>query len=183
MFQDNGFKMRSIKFLFLILFFCLIQNSFANSTTKNNKATAQLVSSCAISAQNMSFGLYDPSQDSFSTGQINYRCTKGTKVTVYLNEPVGGTLCSNKYCFPGANGMVGGRVMSGSSDSLIYNLFSSANYNATTLLQGTNYGTGNSGVFTTDGTNQTMSIYGALSNGQWVKPGLYLDNVTVLFSY
>lgn len=175
--------MRGLILSFLLLS-CLSQESFASSSIQTT-TTAQLVSSCSISAQNMSFGIYNPTNDSFSTGQINYRCTKGTSITVLLNAPVGGTLCSNKYCVAGKNGQIGGRIMnaSGSSDSLLYNLFNSTIYNSTTLLQGSNYGTGNAGVLTTDGTNQSMTIYGALSSGQWVKPGAYSDTITVLFNY
>lgn len=175
--------MRGVIFLFLL--FSLFETSFAQTSVQTTKSTAQLVSSCSLSVQNLSFGIYNPAQDSFGTSQINYRCTRSTIVTVLINGSTFGTPCSNKYCFAGKNGSVGGRILtaSGSSDSLLYNLFNSTTYNASTLLQGSNYGTGNSGVLTSDGTNQSMTIYGALSSGQWIKPSSYSDTLTVLFNY
>ncbi|WP_261521698.1 spore coat protein U domain-containing protein [Burkholderia multivorans] len=159
--------------------------SFAGTISASNKTTATLAATCQLSVQNINFGTYNPNTgDVFAAGQINYQCTKNTNVTVQLNEQSGGWTCTNKYCFAGANGQVGGRILSSTTgDKLLYNLFSSTSYSASTMLQGSNYGGGTAGTFKADGTNQVMPIYGALAGGQWVSPGIYQETVTAIFNF
>ncbi|HDR9189401.1 TPA: spore coat protein U domain-containing protein [Burkholderia vietnamiensis] len=173
-------------FLITMLFVAVFQSTYGGTISTSNKATANLVATCQLSSQNISFGTYNSnSGDVFATGQISYQCTKNTNVTVQMNEQSGGMTCSIKYCYAGANGQVGGRQLysSTSTDVLLYNLFSNTSYSASTMLQGSNYGTGNAGTLKSDGTSQIFTIYAAMAGGQWVTPGVYTENVTAIFSF
>lgn len=171
-----------------LLFFLLPSYVMASSSVGNTKSTATLSSSCVISADTLNFGNYDPSQgDSFSSGTIRIKCTKGTSYgigMIYSNYGIDNTI---KYGFIAIDGnkWINYLTSSTSTDKLKYNIFQDVGL---TKIFGNAYTANNNwaangssvSVYKTGtGDEQTTTMYGAMAGGQYIKPGNYSVNVGV----
>lgn len=172
------------KKLFLLASIVLMnQIAMAESVTGSHKATATLSSACQISAQNLSFGQYNPaSGDSFASSNLTFICTKGTNATIGIaaNNKV---QITNKYVYA-ESGLTYARYMANGGNSLYYNLFQDSGF--TKVFGGSNWFifTGNARpTFVATGISQTVPIYAALSGGQYVVPGVYSENLSVSITY
>lgn len=154
--------------------------ALADSTSNTTKATASMTDSCRMFAASMNFGNYNPASDSFATSTISLQCTKGTSATVGINvsnDTPSGTKF-NKYAV--WEGQWYTRSLIKGSDRLEYHLFQDANH--TLVFGGFDFyaSTPNATpILTGNGALQTVTVYGAMSDGQYVPPGNYSENLNV----
>lgn len=132
---------------------------------------AQILSSCAVSGANLSFGNYDASSasvlDASSTLSVN--CTQGTAYVVKLDVGSGGGSYVNRTMANGAN-------------VLAFNLYRNAarsevwgdESGATLSVSGTG-----SGLLTAN----SHTVYGRVPIGQDEIPGTYSSTITVTVEY
>jgi spore coat protein U-like protein len=142
------------------------------STTILVSATVE--STCAVSANPLSFGSYRPGQGSASASTtLAVRCAKGTPFTVALDA--------------GSGGSVTQRVMTFGSFRLQYNLYTSP-------ARTTVWGDGTQSSATVSGTGHGLAtgqaivetVYGQvpdITGNQDLAPGLYTDTIRVTVSY
>ncbi len=145
----------------------------AASTTLVVSATVE--STCAVSANPLSFGSYRPGQGGASANTtLAVRCARGTPFTVALDAGTGGSTVAQ-------------RVMTFGSYRLQYNLY-------TTAARNTVWGDGTRSSTTVSGMGHGMSIgqaivetvYGQvpdIAGNQDLAPGLYTDTIRVTVSY
>jgi len=145
--------------------------AFAGSATANIQATATLNSACVVSATNVAFGAITPAAtgNTTATGTITSTCSKSVPYTLTINAG-SGTIA--------ARTMVG--AATGNTDKLAYNLYADA---GATLVWGDATGSSVKVMGTGSGTAQTSTVYGSLSNNQYLKPDTYTDNLTVTMTY
>jgi spore coat protein U-like protein len=130
---------------------------------------------CAISANPLSFGSYQPGQGSTSASTtLAVRCTKGVPFSVALNAGMSG-------------GTVVQRMMSMGASRLQYNLYTTAAH-TTVWGDGTQSSATVSGVGRglVSGAQITQTVYGQVPDSPAnvdLAPGLYTDTVTVTVSY
>lgn len=144
-----------------------------NAATQNDSfdVTATIVASCSITANNLSFGNYDPLSvtDLDQTTTISVTCSSGADYDIQLSG--------------GLSGNVAARTMDDdatSSNFLNYSLFTDSGRtnnwgvtNGTDTYQGT--GTGSA---------QVVTVYGRIPAGQTTPPvGSYADTITATIEY
>ncbi len=135
------------------------------TTTFGVSATVQ--GTCLISATAMGFGTYT-GVAATSTSSVNVTCTNTTSYNVGLSAgtSTGAAVTSRKMTGP-------------ASATLAYSLFSdsarSSNWGQTVGTD-TVVGSGN-------GSQQTLTVYGAVAAGQYVTPGAYSDTITATITY
>lgn len=135
-----------------------------DSDTFQVSATVQSV--CTITANDMSFGSYDPSGgDVDVTSTLDVTCTNSTGYEVGLN---GGT----------TTGVVTARAMTGLGGNLSYALYSDASRSTIWEDIGATSVSG-----TGDGTTQTLTVYGRLPGGQFLSVDTYTDTVTATIDF
>lgn len=134
-----------------------------------------LASTCTVSANPLSFGIYQPGQGNASgSTTLAVRCTRGAPFSVALNAGVGG-------------GSVTQRLMSMGASRLQYNLY-------TTAAHTTVWGDGTQSTATVSGVGRglmsgaqiTQTVYGQVPDAAAnvdLAPGLYTDTITVTVSY
>lgn len=138
-----------------------------NSATTSFTITSIIPANCTVSATPLAFGAYAGALLS-STSTITATCTNTTPYNLGLN---GGTAT-------GAS--VTNRSMTGPSSSLLhYNLFSDSGH---TTNWGNTVGTDTVSK-TGTGSVQSLTVYGQVPAGQYVKPGTYTDTITVTLTY
>jgi len=145
------------------------------TATTTIMVSATVASSCTVSANPLSFGLYQPGQGSMSASTtLAVRCTRGAPFSVALNAGTGG-------------GTVAQRLMSMGSSKLQYNLY-------TTPAHTTVWGDGTLSSATVSSIGRgllsagaiTHTVYGQLPDSPAnvdLAPGLYTDTITVTVSY
>lgn len=168
------------KIIMIALLGLLSANTYAATTANTTKSTAAITNSCRMFANNVLFGPYNPSADSFATSTISLQCTKGTSATVGINvsNDTPAATKFNKYAV--WEGQWYTRSMIKGSDRLEYHLFQDANH--TLVFGGFDFyaSTANSTpIVTGNGLLQTVTVYGALAGGQFVPPGIYSENLNV----
>lgn len=131
---------------------------------------AQAAQSCSFSAINsVSFGVYDvnsPLNNNNGVGSLNIRCQGGgSSATVTLS-----TGQSNRYS---------SRQMKSGSDSLNYNLYTSA---TRTVVWGNGMG-GSSTMSADPNSNTTLSIFGMIPANQDAAVGIYTDSMTAIINF
>lgn len=147
----------------------------AATATGTIMVSATVASTCTVSANPLSFGMYQPGQGSMSASTtFAVRCTRGAPFSIALNAGTGG-------------GSVARRMMSMGASRLQYNLYTTAAHTTVwgdgTLSSATVSGTGR-GLMS--GAAITQTVYGQVPDSPAnvdLAPGLYTDTVTVTVSY
>ncbi len=143
--------------------------SQAATTTATFTVTADVQTTCNITAQNLNFGAYTGVQLD-STTTLTVTCSNGVPWTIGLNAGTspGATVSTRKMTGPGA-------------DLLPYNLYEDAghtinwdNTGGAGVLSGTGAGSG---------TPQPETVYGRIPAGAFVGPGAYSDTITATLTF
>lgn len=142
----------------------------AATATDQFQVTANVTATCTITANDLSFGAYDPTvatpTDAAST--ISVQCTNGAGYNVGLDAGL----------FAGAT--VTTRRMTGTDAAgLSYELYRNStrtNNWGNTVGTDTEPGTGT-------GASQSLTVYGRIPAGQWVQAGSYADTITATVTY
>jgi spore coat protein U-like protein len=145
----------------------------AATATATLMVSATLASTCTVSANPLSFGVYQPGQGGVSgSTTLAVRCTSGAPFSLALSAGTGGTVAQ--------------RLMSMGAGRLQYNLY-------TTAAHTTVWGDGTQSSATVSGTGRglgagaiTQTVYGRVPDSPAnvdLAPGLYSDTITVTVSY
>jgi spore coat protein U-like protein len=124
-------------------------------------------------AGTMAFGSYDPaaSAPDDATSTLTYSCTSGG-YSPYIQLSTGGS------------GTYSQRQMSGSGDTLGYNLYSDP---ARQQIWGDSPPPAAYQYVTSKGSGPThgasLTVYGRITPGQWVAPGSYADTITATINF
>jgi spore coat protein U-like protein len=145
----------------------------AATVTTTFGVTATVLKTCSVAANPLGFGNYTPGSGPLAANTtVNVKCTKGTPFTVALN---GGTT---------TGGTIGQRLMSNGTDTLQYNLYTTAAF-ATVFGDGTT-GSTMPGTGTGIATAVALTVFGNLpdnSTNQNVSTGAYSDTINVTVTY
>jgi spore coat protein U-like protein len=145
----------------------------AATVTTTFGVTATVLKTCSVAANPLGFGNYTPGSGALSANTtVNVKCTKGTTFSVALN---GGTT---------TGGTIGQRLMSNGTDTLQYNLYTTAGF-ATVFGDGTT-GATMPGTGTGVATAVAMTVFGSLpdnATNQNVSTGAYSDTINVTVTY
>jgi len=138
-----------------------------STATTSFQVTVVISATCTISATNLAFGNYSGLLiDSTSTISVN--CTKAATYNVGLNAGLatGATVTT--------------RSMTGPAAALLgYKLFSNSGY---TTNWGNTVGTDTEAGIGT-GSAQSLTVYGQVPAGQFVRAGSYADTITATVTY
>jgi spore coat protein U-like protein len=142
-----------------------LSQAAAATATTTFSVTANVVTTCAVTATNLNFGNYSGVQLD-GTATLNATCSTGTPYIIGLSA---GT---------GAGATVNNRKMTGPAASLLnYGLFRdaarSSHWGNTTDTQS---GTGN-------GAAQPFTVFGRITASQFVQAGAYSDTITVTLTF
>lgn len=153
--------------------FAVAGGAQAATTATTFGVSATVLSNCTVSATALNFGNYTPGAGPLSVNTpISVRCTRNTPFTVALN---GGTT---------AGGTITQRLMTNGTDTLQYNLYTSAAF-ATVFGDGTTGATA-PGTGTGLGNPVTVTVFGNLpdnATNQNVSTGAYSDLINVTVTY
>ncbi len=147
----------------------------SNPATTTFQVTATVLKACTVSATALAFGNYTPTAGAVTnSSSISVACTKTSPYTLTLN---GGST---------SGGTIGQRLMTNGTQTLQYNLYTSATY--TTLLgDGSTSGSANvTGTGAGLSVPTTVNVYGKLPDSaanQSVPAGNYTDTITVSVAY
>jgi len=144
------------------------------TTTTTFAVTETVQTTCSATATTLAFNAYTPGAGAIAnTGTISVKCSKNTPYTISLN---GGTT---------SGGSVAQRLMASGTNTLQYNLFTTAAFSQIfgdgTGASKTVAGTG-AGVATAN----AVTVFGQLPDSaanQAAVPGSYTDTITVTVSY
>ena len=135
--------------------------------------SATVLKTCSVAANPLAFGNYTPSTGALAANTtVNVKCTKTTPFTVTLN---GGST---------TGGTISQRLMTNGTDTLQYNLYTTAAF-ATLFGDGTT-GVGVAGVGNGLASAVAVTVYGSLPDNaanQAVSTGAYTDTVNVTVTY
>ncbi|CAJ0781238.1 hypothetical protein LMG18090_01293 [Ralstonia mannitolilytica] len=140
-------------------------------STFSLSVSANLISDCLISATNMNFGTSGLLNSALTaTSAITVNCTNQSPWTLALSAGSGsGATMSNRLL-----------TRSGGSQTVGYNLFTSARYSSV-------WGDGTSGTATVTGTgtgvSQVSTVYGRVPAQTTPQAGTYTDTIIVTVSY
>ncbi|WP_426057294.1 Csu type fimbrial protein [Janthinobacterium sp. PSPC2-1] len=165
--------MKKGKILAALLVTFASSTAMAGSATSNFQASAVLEGSCTLTATNVDFGTINQSEATNGTGTITYICSKSVPYYVTINAGSYGSVAARK--------MAG--AVAGNTDKLAYNLYADA---ATQIIvSGNRYGGDGGFSYSGDGTGkvETITVYGKVESGQYIKPDTYADNLTVSVYY
>ena len=139
----------------------------AATTTATFTVTANVVTTCNVTANNLNFGNYSGVAVAGTT-TLNATCSTGTPYTLGLDQ---GT---------SSGATVTTRAMTGPGPELLhYGLFQDAGHSTNwgnTPPTDTEAGTGN-------GTSQTFTVFGQIPASQFIAPGAYSDTITVTLTF
>ena len=145
----------------------------AATATTTFGVTATVLKTCSVAAAALGFGNYTPGSGALAANTtVNVKCTKGTTFTVALN---GGTT---------AGGTITQRLMTNGTDTLQYNLYTTAAF-ATLFGDGTT-GVTMPGTGTGIATAVALTVFGSLpdnATNQNVSTGAYADTINVTVTY
>jgi len=135
--------------------------------------SATVLKTCSVAANPLGFGNYTPGAGALAANTtVNVKCSKTTPFTVTLN---GGST---------TGGAIAQRLMTNGTDTLQYNLYTTAAF-ATLFGDGTT-GVGVAGVGTGLATAVAVNVYGSLPDNvanQAVSTGAYADTINVTVTY
>lgn len=169
-----------------------LTSAWGSTTTASTKSTATLSATCMISADNLSFGPYNPSQgDVFSAANIKTKCTKGTTYGIGLtyNDYVVDNSIKYAYAVNGGSKWISTLTNAQNGDKLKFNIFQDSAHTqifGNAYTSGTNWGGNGSGVSVYKvgtGSDDTTTMYGAMPAAQYVSPGNYSVNITASVYY
>jgi len=143
--------------------------SLAATTTATFTVTADVQTTCNITAQNLNFGAYTGAVLDATT-TLTVTCSNGVPWTIGLNAGTspGATVVTRKMTGPGA-------------DLLGYGLFEDASH--TTNWDNTGGSNVRSGTGAGTGTPQPQTVYGRIPAGSFVGPGAYSDTITATLTF
>ncbi len=145
----------------------------AATATTTFGVTATVLKTCSVAANPLGFGNYTPGSGALAANTtVNVKCTKGTTFSVALN---GGTT---------TGGTISQRLMSNGTDTLQYNLYTTAAF-ATLFGDGTT-GSTMPGTGTGIATAVALTVFGSLpdnATNQNVSTGAYSDTINVTVTY
>ncbi len=144
-----------------------LTSAHAAVTTATFTVTADVETTCNVTANNLNFGAYTGVEVD-STTTLTATCSNGVPYTLGLNAgtSTGGTVTTRKMTGPGA-------------DVLNYSLSQDAAHSVNwgdTIGADTVSGTGN-------GAAQAVTVYGRIPVSQFVGPGAYSDTITVTLTF
>ena len=147
--------------------------SSAAVTSTTFGVSATVLKICSVAALPLTFGNYTPSAGALPVNTtVNVKCTKTTPFTVTLD---GGST---------AGGTITQRLMTDGTDTLQYNLYTTAGF-ATLFGDGTT-GVGVAGVGVGLATAVAVTVFGNLPDNaanQAVETGAYTDLINVTVTY
>jgi len=156
------------------LLLAALPNSAAAQTCNNTLIGGLFYGYVGVSVTSLAFGNYGPAAPSAQQSNfvISVACTGGL---------AGGTLPPFSIALNTGSGSFSQRVMKSGSNSLNYQIYTSA-------VLSTVWGDGTGSTGTVAGGNnglasQTITGYGAIPAGQYVTPGSYLDTITLTLTY
>ena len=146
----------------------------------NFQVTANVASSCTVSATNIAFGAYDPADVNATTprdasGTVSVRCTRGTSTAV-ASLTQGANAAAGSTCASPLRQMNGGGTL-----RLRYDIYQDAGRatvwgcDATTVQA--------IPTFTSSLTPATLTTYGRIPAGQDAAIGSYTDTVQVSVTF
>lgn len=142
----------------------------AATTTTTFPVTASVLTACAVTANPLNFGNYDPTSATAldATTSLSVLCTVGTSFSVGLNAgAASGATVTTRRMVNGAN-------------ILNYALYREA---ARTNIWGNTPGTDTPPATTAPVLPTALTVYGRIPAGQNVPAGGYADTVTVTVNY
>ncbi|MGH8283888.1 MAG: Csu type fimbrial protein [Gammaproteobacteria bacterium] len=152
-------------------------NAFAGASPQSTTflVSAQVISSCNVTATPLAFGSYDQLSGTakLGTSTVSVQCTSGTVATIALNGGVNGTLAQRKM------------KDSVSGDILNYQLYTTLS-NTAVWGDGTGSTVTQSYPSTNSATVQPFTVYGTIPSGQNVATSTsntYQDTITVTVSF
>ncbi len=137
--------------------------ALTQTATDSFQVSITIADACSISTEDLDFG----SQSALSTNvdadsTITVNCSLGTVYTVSLDQGVNGT-----------------RLLSDGSDTVDYELYTSA---LRAVAWGTNVGVDTVGGIG-DGTDQDLTVYGRVPTQATPAPATYIDTVTATVAF
>ncbi|MBD3770655.1 MAG: spore coat U domain-containing protein [Rhodobacterales bacterium] len=156
--------------LLLIAVASLSGLAISQTATDSFTVSAEVIDACNLTANNLDFGSYSAISGSAvdATSTLSVTCTNGTSYTIALDE---GTT---------AGGAFTARLMTDSTNTLSYNLYTSA---ARTTVWGDGTGATQTTAGTGSGTLQSLTVYGRVPSSQNVPVGSYSDSVTATITF
>ena len=143
-----------------------LSQAAAATATTTFSVTAQVVTTCSVTATNMAFGNYSGVALP-ATATLNATCSTGTPYTIGLNAGTGtgATITKRKMHSTGA-------------ELLNYTLSKDAAHtiNWGNTAADTVPGTGNGAV-------QPLTVFGQIPAGQFIQSGAYSDTITVTLTF
>lgn len=140
------------------------RQAVAQTATDTFQVRAQVNKTCTVVANDLDFGVYNSSQQSRASTNLQVQCTPQTPFAVEIG--------------PGGSGNRNDRRMSGPG-SLRYGLFKDGGYTQPTATTGSDF----TGQSDPQGTAIAFQLYGQIAASQVVPAGAYLDTVTVTVTY
>jgi len=152
----------------IVLLLLIPAISFADTVTTNMNATAQVASSCTISANNVAFGEVNTVVTAYASNAISVLCNKGTSYTIV----------GKSFLADGSHHLVG---TAGNSDIINYTVNLRPNFDDAFYF-GAPY---NNIVASGTGTTQTHNLYYRARSGinKSVRPDNYSDSYTLTLTY
>lgn len=144
--------------------------AFAGTATGTFNVTATVLNNCALTTADLAFGNYNATTATPTTSSttLGVTCTSALPYTVALDG--GNTTAS-----------VAARAMTdGAGHNLTYGLYTTSAYST---IWGDGTGTTTTQAGTGTGSAQSLSVYGRIPAGQYVKAGSYSDRITVTVAY
>lgn len=162
--KNNPRLEREMKKILAILPCLFIGSSFAASADTTFSVNSSIQHSCSVTMTDVDMGKVNLKSDTVNLGMLNYRCTK--------NSPFVLDLKGGNEWFENSRVLLDG---TGNSDKLKYrvdlpNIQGEVDSNFPKSLIGT-------------GENQMRWVSFAVLRGQYVKPGIYKDNLMIELSY
>lgn len=146
------------------------QSARAATATTTFPVTATVLTACAVTADPLAFGNYDPTSATplEQSATLSVLCTVGTSFTVGLNA--GAT----------SGATVSTRQMSDGSNVLDYSLYSDSGH---TTNWGNTPGSDTPAATVAPVLPTELTVYGRVPAEQNVPPGPYADTITVTVNY
>lgn len=140
------------------------------ATSASFQVTATVIKSCAISTSPIAFGNYDPTSGTTvsAQGSVSAKCTKGTPVTVALDQGL--------HQATGSTGAIPARQMISGANLLPYNIYTTSG--GTTEWGNTTTSEPATQTSASVNTALVFTTYGSLPVGADVPVGSYADTVT-----
>lgn len=175
-----------IKHIFISILSLLSINSFALDVNTSFKSTATILKKCNIKVTDLSFGDYKPQSDSFASSSMDVLCTKDTSYKIGIDYYQGNytlnrfkTTTDKFSVFSGGARYNAIMFHSNNVDNLAFNIFQDSAYSqifGDSSTPGNNWQALGSQVSVqkiSSGSLESIPFYGAMSSGQYPKPGLY----------